>query len=82
MGGGLQISHGGRSVPTAEQWLNNLTAVAQVCTCRGVGSIPGPLQWVKGAGIAAAVAYTAALAWIQSLAWKFPCLRCGHKNFF
>ena len=32
-----------------------------------MGSIPGPTQWVKGSGIAAAV------AWFQSLAWEIPC---------
>ena len=32
--------------------------------CGGMGLIPGPVQWVKGAGIATAVA--------QILAWKLP----------
>ena len=31
-----------------------------------MGSIPGPVQWVKGSGVAAAT------AWIQSLVREFP----------
>ena len=47
------------------QWVKSLTAEAQV-HCRGEGLIPGLVQWVKGSGVAIAV------AWIQSLAWEFP----------
>ena len=47
------------------QWVENPTAVAQV-SCGGAGSIPDPVQWVKGAGIAAAAPR------IQSLAWELP----------
>ena len=35
--------------------------------CRGVGLIPGPAQYIKGFGTAAAA------AWIQSLAQQLPC---------
>ena len=36
------------------QWVKSLTAAAGLC--RGVGSIPGLVRWVKGFDIAAAVA--------------------------
>ena len=49
------------------QGVKNLTAVTQV-----MGSIPSLLQWVKGSGIAAAVAWVTAAAQIQSLAWEIP----------
>ena len=45
------------------QWVKNSTAVAY---CRGSGSIPGPAQWIKGSGIAAAA------AGIHSLARELP----------
>ena len=35
--------------------------------------MPGPVQGVKGSGIAAAVADIPAVAWIQSLAQELPC---------
>ena len=35
--------------------------------------IPSLAQWVKGSGIAAAVALVAAAARIKSLAWELPC---------
>ena len=38
--------------------------------CRGMGSISGTAQWVKGLGIAIAAAQVAAVAQIQSLAWE------------
>ena len=37
-----------------------------------MGLIPGPAQWVKGSGIAAAAGWITAVAQIQSLAWEFP----------
>ena len=37
------------------QWVNNLIAVARV-TGRGLDSLPGQMQWVKGSSIAAVVA--------------------------
>ena len=37
-----------------------------------MSSIPGPVQWVKGFCIAAAMVQVATEAWIQSLAWEFP----------
>ena len=43
------------------QWVKNLQWLR---LCGGVGSIPGPAQWVKGSGVATAVAQ------IQSLAWE------------
>ena len=36
--------------------------------CGGVGLSPGPVQWVKGSGVAVAVAWVVTEAWIQSLA--------------
>ena len=35
------------------QWVKNLTAAVWIA---GTGSIPGPVQWDKGSGIAKAVA--------------------------
>lgn len=40
--------------------------------CRGMGSISGTAQWVKGLGIAIAAAQVAAVAQIQSLALELP----------
>ena len=40
-------------VPTVVQWVKNLTKGAQVC-CRGAGSIPSPVQWVKVYGLVVA----------------------------
>ena len=37
-----------------------------------MGLIPGPAQWVKGSGIAAAVPQAAAAAHIRSLAQELP----------
>ena len=37
------------------------------------GSIPGLDQWIKGSGIAVAVARLAAIALIGPLAWELPC---------
>ena len=34
------------------QYVKNLTAVAPVATEAGVGSVPNPVQWVKGSGVA------------------------------
>ena len=34
--------------------------------------IPSLAQWVKGAGVAAATVWVAAVAPIQSLAWELP----------
>ena len=33
---------------------------------------PGPVPWVQWSGVAAAVAWVAAAAWIQPLAQKLP----------
>ena len=41
--------------------------------CRGIDSIPGLAQWVKGSGVAAAVAQVTAVAQIQSLPRELPC---------
>lgn len=38
------------------QWVKNLTAVAQLTRKRGVDLIPDLTEWVKGSGVAAAVA--------------------------
>ena len=37
-----------------------------------MGSIPGPVKWVKGSGVAEAVAEVTAVAQIQSLAQELP----------
>ena len=52
------------------QWVKTLTAAARVCA--EVSSIPGLAQYVKGSGVATAVAQITAAAWIQSLAWELP----------
>ena len=45
------------------QWVKNLTAASSSSGCyRGIGLIPGPVQWVKGCGVATAVAQLAAAA--------------------
>ena len=38
----------------------------------GIELIPSLVWWVKGSGVAVAVVYVAAVAWIQFLAWEFP----------
>ena len=38
-----------------------------------MGSIPGPVQWVKGSSIATAAAQVTATAQIQFLAQELPC---------
>ena len=55
-------------VTAVAQWVKNLTAATWVAV-EGTGSISGPAQWVKGSGIATAVAQVEAEAWTQSLAW-------------
>ena len=50
------------------QRVKNLTALTQVAV--GMGLVPGPLQGVKGSGIAVAALQVSAVAWIQSLAWE------------
>ena len=52
-------------------WVRNLECNSS-SRCRGAGSIPGPVQQVKGSGTAAAVAQVATVAQIQSLAWEYP----------
>ena len=67
----------------------NLKMYAFVCVlggrsggCGGTGSIPYPMQWVKGSCIATALAQVATVAWIQSLAWELPiCHGCSHKIY-
>ena len=44
-----------RGVPAVPQWIQNLDC-SGLDLCRGVGSTPGPAQWVKGSGIATAAA--------------------------
>ena len=47
------------------QWVKNLaTGSSDSSHYRGIGSIPGPAQWVKRSRIVTAV------AWVQSLAWR------------
>ena len=48
--------------------------------CRDTGSIPGPVQWVKGSGIATAMAQVTAAAQIQSLGQKLPQVWLFKKN--
>ena len=38
------------------------------CHCGGVGSIPGPVQWVKGSHVATGASYFTAVVPVQSLA--------------
>ena len=38
----------------------------------GVGSIPGPAQWVKGSGIAATASWVATVVHTQSPAEQLP----------
>lgn len=52
-------------VPAVVHWVKNPTAAAWVATEAGTGSVPRPLQQVKGSGVTAAVAQS------QALAWKF-----------
>ena len=52
------------------QWVKNMDV--SLGHCGGTGSISGPVQWVKGSSIAAAVAQAAAVARIKSLAWELP----------
>ena len=54
------------------QWVKNPTACSSSGCCRGAGLIPGVAQWVKGFGVAAAVAQVTAGAQIQSLAQELP----------
>lgn len=57
--------------PLWHKGLRGLLQVAQV-RYRGTGSIPGPAQWVKGFGVAAAPVRITAVAQSQSLAWELP----------
>ena len=57
--------------PLWHRGLRGLLHVAQV-RYRGTGSIPGPAQWVKGFGVAAAPVRITAVAQSQSLAWELP----------
>ena len=41
-------------VLSVAQWVKNLTAVAQVAV-GGMGSIPSPVPWDKGSGVATAM---------------------------
>ena len=50
------------------QWVKNPVAAAWVTAEVRVRS---PAQWVKGSGIAAAVTYATAVAWIQPLVREF-----------
>ena len=49
------------------QWVKNPTAAVHVTHCRGVGSISGLAQWIKGSGIA-----TAIVARVQSPVRELP----------
>ena len=53
------------------QWVKNLIAMASLDAEARI-LIPGPTQWVKGFGTAAAAVQVAAVAQIQSLAWELP----------
>ena len=58
-------------VLSVAQWVKNLTAVAQV-DVGGMGSIPSPVPWDKGSGVATAMVQVRAVAWIPSQAWGLP----------
>ena len=59
-------------------WPKKKSKQKKECTCNGLGgygdkgSIPGPAQWIKGSGIAAAAVYFVAVAQIQYLAQELP----------
>ena len=59
------ICHKEKEAPAAGQWGENSTTAARAAE-GGAGLIPGPAQWVKGSGVAAA------LARIQPLARDLP----------
>ena len=61
----LEFKKGHLGVPAVAQWVKNPTAAARVVMEVWI-SIPGPVQWVKGSGVAVSV------AWIQSLAQELP----------
>ena len=67
-------------VPTVAQWVKNLTAVAQVAV-GGVGSIPGPVQWVKKSGDAIIAVWVTAMG-LDSIPCPGTsiCQGCGHKK--
>ena len=56
------------------KWVRNLTAVALQSHCGGVGSIPGPVQWGKGSGVATAASVDGSRG-LHSI----PGHGCGHK---
>ena len=58
-------------VPAVALWVKNLNC-SGLGPCRGAGSIPGPVQWVKGSGVAPAVAEITAVVQTHSLAWELP----------
>ena len=60
---------------TMAQWVKNLT-VGGSGGYRGKDSIPGPAQWVKGSGVASAVAQ------VQSLDRELPCAMGAAINKF
>ena len=51
------------------QWVKNPTSEAWVAA-RGMGSIPNPMQWVKGSSVAAAAVQVTEVAQIRSLGWE------------
>ena len=53
------------------QWIKNPPAAAWVAKEVQL-SIPSLVQWVKGSGIAATVAWFTIVAWIQTLAQECP----------
>ena len=52
------------------QWVKNRTSAA--CITMDASLHPSPAQWVKGSGVATALASVKATAQIQSLAWECP----------
>ena len=56
------------------QWVRNLTAGCRLAFC--------PAQWAEGSGIAKAVAQSAAVAQIRSLARELPCATGAARNIF
>ena len=56
-------------------WNRGLTIQPQWCSDlrRGMGSIHGPVQWVKRSTITTAVVQVTAAAWTQSLVLKHTC---------
>ena len=65
-----------KRVPMVSRWVKNLTAVAAVAMEVRVQS-PTRHSGLKESSIATAVAYVAAMVWIQSLAQELPYATAG-----